>query len=42
VIQSWLSFIADELYLDRYVSRICYGVGVCYISFFHLLLYDKP
>ena len=29
-IQPWLSLTADGLYLDRYVSRDCYGVGVYY------------
>ena len=27
-IVSWLTLIADGLYLDRYVSRTCYEVGV--------------
>ena len=26
-IQSWLNLIADRLYLDRFVSSTCYGVG---------------
>ena len=30
-IMSWLTLIADGLYLDRHVSWTCYGVGVYYI-----------
>ena len=29
-IQSWLSLISNGLYLERYVLRNCYGVGVYY------------
>ena len=25
---SWLTLIADRLFLNRYISRTCYGVGV--------------
>jgi len=31
-IVSWLTLIADGLYLDKYVSRTCYGVDVYYTS----------
>ena len=36
---SCLTLIADWLYLDRYASRICYGVGLYYMIMLNVQSY---